>query len=116
MEKTEKYFFTKINNRIISVCRNIEGIKTRLPEIVVFILWSVIHFFVSVYHERWFDEAVAWQIAKNSTIHDLLLRVPHYEGHVPFWHLRLRPFAKSGAPYSFSLGLITYIFMEVSDV
>ena len=111
-DKTEtSYFFTKINNRILSLCRKIETIKGDTPELIAFVLWCLFHFVVSAYHERWFDEAVAWQIAKNATMKDLLFSVPHYEGHPFLWHLILRPLAKLGVSYSFALTLTSFVIM-----
>lgn len=106
-----QYFFVKWNKAILSLTTKAEAIKNKVPEIIVLVLWTIIHFVTSAYHERWFDEAVAWQIAKNASLHDLLFKVPHYEGHPFLWHLILRPFAKAGVPYSFSLTIVSFVFM-----
>lgn len=106
-----QYFFVKWNKAILSLTTKVEAIKNKVPEIIVLVLWTIIHFVTSAYHERWFDEAVAWQIAKNASLHDLLFKVPHYEGHPFLWHLILRPFAKAGVPYSLSLTIVSFIFM-----
>ena len=106
-----QYFFVKWNKAILSLTTKVEAIKNKVPEIIVLVLWTIIHFVTSAYHERWFDEAVAWQIAKNASLHDLLFKVPHYEGHPFLWHLILRPFAKAGVPYSLSLTIVSLVFM-----
>ena len=47
-------------------------------------------------HEITYDEAQAWQIAKTASWKDILLLIPFYEGHPPFWHLLLAGPAKLG--------------------
>ncbi len=88
-----------------------ESIRGKLPETVIFLIWTALHFVISAFHERWFDEAIAWLIAKNTSLSELIFVTPHYEGHPQLWHLLLMPFAKSGAPYSLSLTIISYVFM-----
>ena len=97
--------------RLLRLNEKAEGISGKLPETVLFLLWTVLHFVISAFHERWFDEAVAWQIAKNTPWKDLLLVTPHYEGHPQLWHLLLAVFAKNGAPYQMTLTVISYVFM-----
>lgn len=65
---------------------------------------------MSIFHEPWSDEAVAWQIAKCASVKDIIFTLPHYEGHPPLWHLILLPFAKLGCPYEFSLSLVSCVF------
>lgn len=78
--------------------------------IIVFLLYIVLLSVVSVFHEPWFDEAQAWQIARCASLRDILFKVPHYEGHPPLWHLLLVPFAKTGMPYEFSLSFVNIFF------
>ena len=111
IESKKTYFWIKWNNYILSLCEKTESIKSRIPEIIVFVVWSVFHFVTSAFHERWFDEGAAWQIAKNATFSELLFKVPHNEGHPFLWHLILRPFARLGAPYSLSLSVIGFLLM-----
>ncbi|MBQ9905729.1 MAG: hypothetical protein IJM46_03025 [Oscillospiraceae bacterium] len=100
-----------LSDKIIRLANNTEQKKGNLPEFFVFILWSVIFFVTSALHERWFDEAVSWQIAKNATIREILTTIPPLEGHPPFWHLLLAVFAKLGMPYHLSMTIISYAFM-----
>lgn len=80
----------------------------------VFFLYIVLLSAISFFHEPWFDEAEAWQIAKCSSIYDLFFIVPHSEGHPPLWYLLLAPFAKNGMPYEFSLSLVNIIFISAA--
>ena len=80
----------------------------------IFFLFVLLVSAVSFFHEPWYDEAQAWQIARCASVKDILFDVPHYEGHPPLWHLLLVPFAKSGMPYNFSLSLVNIIFISAA--
>lgn len=80
-----------------------------------FIEWSAFCLFVGLYvtvslfHEPWFDEAQAWQIAKCASLREILFELPHYECHPPLWHLILMIPARLGVSYGVglkSLGLL----------
>lgn len=88
----------------------LEQLSTIVLEMIVLLLYMVLHVVISFFHEPWYDEAVAWQIAKYEPIKDILWEVPHYEGHPPLWHLVLVPFAKLGVPYEFSLMIVSLFF------
>lgn len=94
--------------------KKIEKLSIGGLEIVSLLFYMVLHVVISNFHEPWYDEAVAWQIAKYEPIKDILLEVPHYEGHPPLWHLVLVPFAKLGAPYELSLMLVSLFFSTVT--
>lgn len=100
-----------LTDRMLKLNAGAESLKGKLPETILFLVWTVLHFVVSAFHERWFDEAVAWQIAKNAPWKEILFTVPHYEGHPQLWHLLLAPFAKAGAPFSLTLAIVSYVFM-----
>lgn len=76
----------------------------------VLCVYSIIVIVVMFYHEPWYDEAEAWLIARDTTLYNLLLVRPHFEGHPPLWHLLLRIPAKAGFPYELSLKTIQFIF------
>lgn len=80
-------------------------------EIITFILYVLGISVMEWFHEPWFDEAQAWQIARYASIKEILFQIPHYEGHPQLWHLVLVPFAKLGAPYELSLFLVNAAFM-----
>ncbi len=100
----------KGNNLIIRQNRNVEKISGKVPELIATLLYVVIHFVISYFHEPWYDEAVAWQIAKCASVKDIIFNLPHYEGHPPLWHLILLPFAKSGCSYELTLSLMSMVF------
>ena len=79
--------------------RNSKSMGIRWLHVGVVILYCVLHFVIGHYHEPWFDEAQAWQIAKCASIKEILFKIPHYEGHPPLWHLILAIPAKLGVPY-----------------
>ncbi|MBQ9543582.1 MAG: hypothetical protein IJV00_00480 [Clostridia bacterium] len=84
--------------------------KTKIPEWSVFALFVVLYCVVSAYHEPWYDEALSWQIAKCASLKDLLITLPPYEGHPPFWHLILAIPAKLGVPYEIGLKSVGFLF------
>ena len=90
--------------------RNSKSMGIRWLHVGVVILYCVLHFVIGHYHEPWFDEAQAWQIAKCASIKEILFKIPHYEGHPPLWHLILAIPAKLGAPYELSLQVISILF------
>lgn len=53
----------------------------------VLLIYCALHLALTVFHEPWYDEAEAWQIARCASIKDILFTIPHYEGHPPLWHL-----------------------------
>lgn len=77
--------------------------KTGKAEIIALLIYIAGLIFIACFHEPWFDEAEAWQIARCASIKKILFEIPHYEGHPQLWHLLLAVFAKSGAPYELSL-------------
>lgn len=83
--------------------------KGKGTEWVVFCFFAITLAIVSAYHEPWFDEAQAWQIARCSSLEEIMFQIPHYEGHPALWHLMLFLPAKLGFPYEFSMGLMAYI-------
>ena len=76
----------------------------------ILVLFAVSYIIITIFHEPWFDEAQAWQLAKNVSLKDLFLETPHYEGHPPLWWLILAIPAKLGV--SFELGLKTIGFIQ----
>ena len=85
-------------------------IKTHLPECLSLFLYIILRIINAVFHEPWYDEAVAWQIARVADWKTIIFIEPKYEGHPPLWHIVLALFAKSGAPYEASIAIISLIF------
>lgn len=72
-------------------------------EWLLFAVYATALVVTSCFHEPWYDEAQAWQIARSASIRDLLFYIPHYEGHPALWHLILAVPAKWGVPYEWGL-------------
>lgn len=80
----------------------------------VLLLYCGLHLATTVFHEPWYDEAEAWQIARCASVKDILFTIPHYEGHPPLWHLILAIPAKLNLPYELSLSLISLLFSALA--
>lgn len=78
-------------------------------------LFAVLYVIITIFHEPWFDEAQAWQIAKCASIKEILFDIPHYEGHPPLWHLILAVPAKLGIPFELGLKSVGFI-ISISSV
>ena len=87
------------------------GRKLEWATLVVFV---VAYCTITSFHEPWFDEAQAWQIAKCGSIQDILFEIPHYEGHPPLWHLILAIPAKLGVPFELGLKAVGFVFSTAS--
>lgn len=77
--------------------------KRGKAELTVFIAYILLAAVIGFFHEPWFDEIQAWQIARSASYRDIIFSVCHYEGHPPLWYLLLSPFAKLGAPFELSI-------------
>jgi len=100
----------RLAEKILRLCDRVEALPGKRPELLALLIYGAAHLVMAVFHEPWYDEAVAWQIARCASVRDILLEIPHYEGHPPLWHLILLPFAKLGAPYELSLSLVSLVF------
>lgn len=80
----------------------------------VLLMYCALHLVMTLFHEPWYDEAEAWQIARCASIKDILFTIPHYEGHPPLWHLILAIPAKLNLPYELSLSLISLLFSALA--
>ncbi len=72
-------------------------------EWLIFAFYAISLIVISCFHEPWYDEAEAWQMARGASLHDLLFYIPHYEGHPSLWYLILAIPAKLGVPYEIGL-------------
>ncbi|MCQ2495192.1 MAG: hypothetical protein MJ131_01225 [Lachnospiraceae bacterium] len=102
--------FSKIANRINHFSAIIDSKKSRMPELLVLSIYTVCHCIISMLHEASFDEAHAWNIAKDAGIMEAVFEIPHWEGHPSLWHLLLMPFAKLGMDYQLTMTLVTLFF------
>ncbi|MGB4092095.1 MAG: hypothetical protein WBK46_09185, partial [Ruminococcus flavefaciens] len=69
---------------------------------------------IGLFHEVWFDEAQAWQIARCASLKEMIFEISHYEGHPPLWYLILAVFAKNGAPPVFTLKAVNTVISAAS--
>ena len=83
--------------------------KGRRAEWAALILFALSNLLISCYHEPWFDEAQAWQIAKCASLREILFVLPHYEGHPPLWHLLLVVPARLGVPFELGLKSVGFV-------
>ena len=105
-----KYFESITNGtRKLIACKN-----RKLVYSCVLLIYCVLHLFMTLFHEPWYDEAEAWQIARCASVKDILFTIPHYEGHPPLWHLILAIPAKLNFPYELSLSLISLLFSALA--
>lgn len=100
----------KIATLIMRLVNRVESINGKKLELFVVILYCLGHILMYFVHEPWFDETLAWLIARDSSLYELLFVAPHFEGHPSLWHLVLAPFAKLGAPFELSLSLVSLVF------
>lgn len=63
-------------------------IRGPLPVVMV-LVFAILAFLVGSVHEPWSDEAQAWLIARDASLHDLLFVLPHGELNPSLWHLML---------------------------
>ena len=106
----------KIAGGISSFSEKIEHIPGKMPERIAIALYFIGHLLMMLVHEPWFDEALAWLIARDSSLYEIMFVTPRYEGHPALWHLVLAPFAKAGASYELSLNLISLLFSGIAVI
>ena len=85
-----------------------ENTGERKVERLIFVVYAVLLLVICCFHEPWYDEAEAWQMARGAGISDLLFYIPHYEGHPALWYLILAIPAKLGVPYEWGLKAVSY--------
>lgn len=102
----------KSNN--IWVDDNLKTIDRYKIELLIIVVYTILHVLLCCFHEGCFDEVHAWNIAKDGSLYEIIFKVPYYEGHPALWHLILVPFAKLGMPYKVSMLIITTVFSVIS--
>lgn len=104
----------RISLGLTKLCDRLEAISGKKPEHIALLCYLICRGLMILVHEPWFDEALAWLIARDSSLSEILFTAPHYEGHPSLWHLVLMPFAKLGAPFELSIGLVSLIFSGIA--
>lgn len=70
------------------------------------IAYSAFLLLVVLNHEYWFDEAQAWNIARDNDLGGIISMMK-YEGHPPLWHFILKIFISLGCSWR-ALGLVSW--------
>ena len=84
-------------------------------EILVLAIYAVLLIVVIASHEPWYDEAQSWLIARDASWRDILFRLPHYEGHPPFWWILLSVPARLGIPFQIGLQGLEVVFAVLGE-
>lgn len=71
-----------------------------------FAAYSAVVLILVLNHEYWFDEAQAWNIARDNDIAGIF-EMMRYEGHPPLWHFILKIFISLGCSWR-ALGLVSW--------
>lgn len=101
-------------NKLCKLNFKFENYQSKAPEWGAFLIYVISHIVLCIYHEPWFDECVAWMIAKCTGVKDLIFYVPHYEGHPPLWHLLLKIFASCNVDFHIALSVCVIVFSSIS--
>ncbi len=80
--------------------------KNKIIKILSLAAYSLFILALVLNHEYWFDEAQAWNIARDNDIIGIFGMIK-YEGHPPLWHLLLKLFITAGCSYT-ALGLVSW--------
>lgn len=94
----------------------IKWFRCNLIGIIVWALSTILVIIGMYYHEPWFDEAQAYLIARDASLHDILFVIPHYEGHPPLWHLILKIAVQLGLTSDFTLKIVQFLFFEAAII
>jgi len=108
--KKESVIVSKLYSCICSFSNKIESVKGRKAEYIVLILYVICHIVITCFHEPWYDEAEAWNIAKSGSLKEIILDVPHLEGHPALWYIILKLFIAVGIAYELALNICSLIF------
>ena len=73
--------------------------------IILFVVLSVINL---INHTVWLDEAIAWSLAKNITLNNVVITLKN-EGHFIIWYLLIMPFAKNNVCYPVPMSVINWL-------
>ena len=100
---------TEVNIPFSGALARINALSAKKVALAVTAVFAVLSASVIFFHEPWLDEAQSWLIARDASYHDILLTLPHIEGHVPFWWLILSIPAKLGVPYEIGLKTVNIL-------
>lgn len=80
---------------------------------ICILIWIFITLARVIFHQPWFDESNAWEIARNMHFGNIFESVK-YEGHFFVWYILLMPFAKLNFGYPYSMTLLNWGFCFAS--
>ena len=101
-------------NKLCKLNFKFENYQSKAPEWGAFLIYVISHIVLCIYHEPWYDECVAWMIAKYTSVKDIIFYVPHFEGHPPLWHLILKLFAFFYVDFHIALSILVILFSSVA--
>ncbi len=110
----ESAIINKIYGSICSLSNKVDRIKDKKAEYIVLALYLIGHIVITYFHEPWYDEAEAWNIAKSGTLKEIIFDVPHLEGHPALWYIILKVFTVLGINYEAALNICSLIFAGIA--
>lgn len=79
---------------------------------LIWITFVALSLYIAPYHEIWADEVQAFLIARDASVSEIILNIPHQEGQPSLWHLLLK-----GLIFLFGDNLnITYISIFIMSL
>ncbi len=84
--------------------------KKTIVEAFALAAYSALILLLVLNHEYWFDEAQAWNIARDNDISGIFGMIK-YEGHPPLWHLILKPWTMLPPA---ALGLVSWVISTLT--
>lgn len=86
--------------------------SVKIVYICAFVIFAVLTFIGALNHEMWYDEAQAWNIARDNDIAGIFGMMKH-EGHPALWHIILHILSKLGFKVAF-LPLVSWFFSLIT--
>ncbi len=83
--------------------------------VTVIAIYIIITSLRLIFHQPWYDEALAWNISQNLNLLEII-KLMRVEGHTFIWYLLIMPFAKADLWYPYPMLIINYIFALASVI
>ncbi len=91
--------------------RIIEFLK-KYYKFIVLVTFVILSIIIGIKHEPWADEAQAWLIARDTTMHSLFFKYLHSEGHPALWYVLLKILQLFGLKFKY-LYIVPIIFSSI---
>lgn len=88
--------------------------KSKLFAVVLTAVYVVLTLIGALNHELWYDEAEAWNIARDNDLAGIIEQL-RYEGHPPLWYLIFYVFSRAGFSCEV-IPLISWFFSAVTII